>query len=437
MTKLNHQTQTLSQRFLSLIVPIRTDILKLNPPPSSWSSVFDHPTDETSSSSHSPSQPRTTKTSDLTIGSKAKRLTNPSQNHQHLSQPQKRQRRNQSESLTPSRNRNRPVRQKPKKRSKGHHRSEIRSEDEDDLFLSDYSEPETKLRERDPKESRRRLSALLKSRRALKKTKILKKEFLLKKIIPDSEDENQVDEHLRAANSSDESESESESESETDEEERERKQKEFIVDDIKDATRAQRIELERQKRQIPNRLKNNCSNSQHFSIACDYLTHKLVLPRVNWRKKVPEYDESCKHLENSIMARPLQVLESAGWTNRFRDELRARPYLTVQVNLVGKPGCGACNKKEKPGDHSVFLRGKKYDPRTLNHLQPTVHVIDDDDESGIDSFSDVSTLDGHRRVESGLDKSHIITSHDATTFLCGRDCATRAEKYHYFKPFLL
>lgn len=308
--------------------------------------------------------------------------------------------------------------------------SEEPDADQDDLFLSDFSEPETKFREREP-EARMKFAKLRRARKQTDKNRAIKKRIFSQRIVPDSDADSNFSGQQSDSEDGCTTESDSETESETDEEERKRKEKEFIVDDM--ATKEQQMKV--QKRMdtfMPACFRNvKQDNLSHFSVVCQYLVHRILMPHISWRARRAQFDYSCKHLDDFFQTRCLQILDSAAWIERFRSELRSRPFITV-VNLrTPIRGCAACNCRARNGNSGVKLHGQTYNPVTLNPIpkqQPAERSETSDDD--IDSYSDTSTLPDKPKTYM---ETHIKTGNDWTEFICGPDCARRAADYHYFK----
>ncbi|MBW0479704.1 hypothetical protein O181_019419 [Austropuccinia psidii MF-1] len=307
------------------------------------------------------------------------------------------------------------------------------SEDEDDLFLSDYSEPETKLRERDSA-ARSKFAIIRKARKQMSKKAIIKKEVNSRRILPDSEDE---DQKLPSSetDSYSSSETESETESETDEEERKRQEEEFIIDDM--ATTDQKAKIMKQVRKImPAQFTaTKRENLDHFKIACEFIILHLILPQLDWRKKRQIFHDSCKHLEDFFQSRALSFLDSPAWIARFKSELDSRPFVAEIIHTKGGTGCSACNNRTKASKKIVKLYGPKYNSLTLKEIVAPSESSSSGDDDSIDSYSDVSTLDG-RKTQATLE-GHIKDTGNAIEFVCGQDCASKAVNYHYFKHWKL
>lgn len=151
-------------------------------------------------------------------------------------------------------------------------------DDEDDLFLSDFSEPETKLRDK-KNGARSKFAKLRKARHANEEKRAIKKKVHSHRVVPDSDSEGKAREDNESS-SSDESDSDSDddttgSSSVTDKEEIARREKEFIVDDLSNRDTATRIK-KRIAANMPAQFKRATQNNEaHFSNVCRYLCPKF------------------------------------------------------------------------------------------------------------------------------------------------------------------
>lgn len=329
--------------------------------------------------------------------------------------------------------------------------------DINDLRLSDFEEPETKLRDRE-NESRSKFAKLRRARKRTSKKRLLQKELLSKRIVPDSDIEvedhhprgstsrTQVDKRLKPEDTDSDSDastatscsSGSDSSSETDKEELRRKDKEFIVDDM--ATSAQKLRVQRQIEHVmPSKFRiSKKDNLAHFKTVCEYLVHHSILPQIDWRKRRYEFDESCKHLDDLFQTRAVTPLESSAWILAFRKELKTRPYIAELTHSKGGLGCSACNNRTKLSKKLIRLTGQEYSIFTLNpiEVEPRKRRISSSDSDLIEDDSGGSSsgksLEEDVKHKVKLD-SHVFRDDNKVDFICGEDCAKRAVEYHFFK----
>ncbi|KAA1105056.1 hypothetical protein PGTUg99_014776 [Puccinia graminis f. sp. tritici] len=348
-----------------------------------------------------------------------------------------------------------PAAVKKKRPSKNESPDPDEDSDIGDIVLSDYEEPETKLREREPVE-RKRFAKLRKLRKQLKKKKSINKEVNSKRIVPDSDvevegapsksatkPEKSHDDDDDDDDSEEESENGSSSEdgsSETDEEERERKQEEFIVDDL--ATVAQKNRAQRRiDTYMPVMFRSGkLDNRTHFMVVCEYLIHHIILPQIDWRQCREDYDQSCKHLETYFHSYGVQPLESSGWTLKFRTQLMSRPYIYEQYNHQGGKGCGACRNRTKFSRKILLLAGIPYNPYNLNPIKPkrssesgSETGNEDEDEEDDDEWDSEIEEDEGKQHKFKLDPDLMHITKKSARLISGEDCAKRAMEYHFFK----
>ncbi|PLW53265.1 hypothetical protein PCANC_07468 [Puccinia coronata f. sp. avenae] len=339
---------------------------------------------------------------------------------------------------------------KPKKKNRRRPGTKDQSpdpdEDEDinDLALSDYSEPETKLRERGPKGKQKELAKLKKARKMINKKKALSKEINSKRIVPDSDGEIEVGAKGNGSNdkdsdddSSNDSDEESSSGSGSEESSETTDEEQFIVDDMK--TQA---EMKRVKRQMdihmPSHFRaDKLDDISHFKIACNYLIHHMILPQIDWRKDTPEFDQSCKHMDDLIHTRATITLETSAWTVEFRRQLNTRPYITSSDYRHASKGCGACHVQTKFSKKILRITGKPYHPDTLNPEKQRKKSDRSDSDSENDSEDDNEDSSSSEIVEE--DKQHkyklqlLQIKKNSATVISGENCADRAVEYHFFK----
>ncbi|KAH9458852.1 hypothetical protein MJO28_010201 [Puccinia striiformis f. sp. tritici] len=335
------------------------------------------------------------------------------------------------------------IKSKPKPKPLKNNNSKDLSPDPDsdsdinDIKLSDYSEPETKLREREPKKKLKRLNKYKKAREKSNKSKALKKQVHSKRIVPDSDGENDP-QITKEKTDSDSSDSDSESDSDDDDSSSGStgtgsfSETEFIVNDL--ATDADRSRNQKQMEHLlPGAFKRTKQDNQtHFKLVCEYLIHHAILPQIDWRKRRTEYDESCKHLESHFQIYGAQTTESAGWTQKFRSELKSRPFIAELHNPQGGRGCGACHNQTKYSKKILKLSGKPYS--TYNLKPHNTSSSDSDDDSDDDSSS---SKDEGKQHTFKLDSKLIQVSKNCTRVISGEDCAKRAMEYHFFKHWMI
>ncbi|KAG0149986.1 hypothetical protein CROQUDRAFT_262949 [Cronartium quercuum f. sp. fusiforme G11] len=289
--------------------------------------------------------------------------------------------------------------------------SEI-SDDVDDLTLSDYSEPEQKLREK-KNEARSKFAKLRKARKATSQARMQKKELLSRRIVPDSD----VDESSADSSSEDEySEDESMgSSSVTDKEEMARREKEFIVDDLANKKNAARIKKQLEQH-IPTKFKLVAhDNMAHFKVVCKFLVLSIFLPHRNWLNASAEYRESFNRIGKVIHSK-MSLINSAAWIPAFKRTLERRRFFSKVILNPQSAGCDACKNRVKQSSFIVILKGKKYDPETLEILS-----------------SDSSSEDGYKSNASSSQTPNFRSRHKSNEFRfkCGLDCANKAAEFHY------
>lgn len=284
-------------------------------------------------------------------------------------------------------------------------------EDVDDLFLSDYSEPETKLRSKS--ESNSKFSKFRKKRHVHSQKRAMTKEVLSRRIVPDSEDEDQTKPALEPSESESTSEEESSSDgSSTDKDEI----AEFIVNDLPgDAERA------RMKKQLAANLptqfqRNTLDNLGHFKLVCRYLLNRIFLPHTDWWKRAHAYRQSYERISTAVIGPRISLLDSAAWIPIFRQVLRNRPSIIKSPLKTPRVGCDVCNNRTKHSTFIIILKGHRYQNINL-------------DRESSDSSSDSSN-------DSDAPPTKQFRTADQPNqyrFICGQDCATKAFEFHHFK----
>ncbi|KAI9615553.1 hypothetical protein H4Q26_011494 [Puccinia striiformis f. sp. tritici PST-130] len=290
---------------------------------------------------------------------------------------------------------------------------------------------------REPKKKLKRLNKYKKAREKSNKSKALKKQVHSKRIVPDSDGENDP-QITKEKTDSDSSDSDSESDSDDDDSSSGStgtgsfSETEFIVNDL--ATDADRSRNQKQMEHLlPGAFKRTKQDNQtHFKLVCEYLIHHAILPQIDWRKRRTEYDESCKHLESHFQIYGAQTTESAGWTQKFRSELKSRPFIAELHNPQGGRGCGACHNQTKYSKKILKLSGKPYS--TYNLKPHNTSSSDSDDDSDDDSSS---SKDEGKQHTFKLDSKLIQVSKNCTRVISGEDCAKRAMEYHFFKHWMI
>jgi len=326
-------------------------------------------------------------------------------------------------------------------------------EDIDDIALSDYSEPETKLRARKTTKHHRKLAKLRKAREKITKKKAITKEINSRRIVPDSDVEMEGEEEASGSNDKDSDDSDSEDSSSASTSERsgsggsdessDTDEENFIVNDM--STEAEKKQVKRRiDLHMPHQFRvAKQDDLSHFKVACRYLIHHILLPQVNWRTEIPEFNESCKHLDEFFHAQAVMTLETMSWTADFRRELQKRPYITSQDYRHSSKGCGACHNQSKFSKNFLRLSGKAYSPITLNPVKEKKEADDsgsdsganNDDDDDDDDDDDGGSSDSGPPVEQ--DKQHkfklelIKVTAKCTTVISGQNCAERALEYHF------
>ncbi|MBW0509182.1 hypothetical protein O181_048897 [Austropuccinia psidii MF-1] len=278
------------------------------------------------------------------------------------------------------------------------------SEDENYLSLPDYSEPETKLRRRNSGiRIRRKFDVIRKARKEMNRKAIIRKEVNSKRILPDSEDESQKIESNKTSETDSyrSSETEGEKVSETDEEERKRKEEDFVIDDMP-TPRQQRMKFKQMRKLMPEKFRAARKNIlDHFKLACQYIIFQLIIPQIKWRNNNPKFDESCS---------------SSTWIPRFRNAMLSRPFMVKSSDALTSWGCAACNYRTKASDMIVQFHGSPYDPFTLREIEPSQRSTSSKDEDNMDSYSDISIIDG-RKTQAALE-GHIHDLQHGLEFIC-------------------
>ncbi|OAV95455.1 hypothetical protein PTTG_04634 [Puccinia triticina 1-1 BBBD Race 1] len=321
--------------------------------------------------------------------------------------------------------------------------------DRDDLDYSEKEEVDSRLRQKEPP-GRKKFAKLRKLRSQLIKKKSISKEVNSKRIVPDSdiEIESGPGKSTAQVDDSDDEDSEDDSSgsgsgdssSETDEEERKRKEAEFIVDDLR--TKAQKKRAQRQiETFMPDIFKNTkLDNRSHFRVVCEYLIYHSILPQIEWRKIKKDFDNSCKHLDDYFNSHGVQALDSAGWTQVFRNELMSRPFITEQPLRQARLGCAACRNRTKYSKKVIQLQGKPYSPDTLKPLKPKQISRDSssdgesEEEEGTDESSEIEDgEDEGKQHKFKLNPDLMQITPECSTLASGEDCAKRSKEYHFFK----
>ncbi|KNZ58549.1 hypothetical protein VP01_190g2, partial [Puccinia sorghi] len=351
-------------------------------------------------------------------------------------------------------------------------------EDIDDIALSDYSEPETKLRAREPAGQRRKFAGLRKARKMITKKKALTKEINSRRIVPDSDIEIEGDKNASDSNDKDSDDEDSQDSKSTtegsgsgSEESSEIDEENFIVNDM--STEAEKKQVKRRiDLHMPHQFRvSKQDDMSHFKVACQFsppipttttpsgklMMHflRLCLSRRNRQAtNTPEFNESCKHLDELFHAQAIITLEyvqpptvTSSWTVEFRRELNIRPYITSHDYRHSSKGCGACHNQTKISKNFLRLTvslGKPYSPSTLNPEQQEKKSDDSDSNSDVncgEDDDDDESSDSGPPIEQ--DKQHkfklqlIKITPKYTTVISGENCAERALEYHYFKHWKL
>jgi len=297
---------------------------------------------------------------------------------------------------------------------------------------------------------------LRKAREKITKKKAITKEINSRRIVPDSDVEMEGEEEASGSNDKDSDDSDSEDSSSASTSERsgsggsdessETDEENFIVNDM--STEAEKKQVKRRiDLHMPHQFRvAKQDDLSHFKVACRYLIHHILLPQVNWRTEIPEFNESCKHLDEFFHAQAVMTLETMSWTADFRRELQKRPYITSQDYRHSSKGCGACHNQSKFSKNFLRLSGKAYSPITLNPVKEKKEADDsgsdsgannNDDDDDDDDDDDGGSSDSGPPVEQ--DKQHkfklelIKVTAKCTTVISGQNCAERALEYHYFK----
>ncbi|KAH9813243.1 hypothetical protein DFH28DRAFT_1083674 [Melampsora americana] len=389
---------------LRFIVKARPDLDRFKPPDSilhdkTYWAEFLTPVNEVSSSIQDtvPHNPPTSPPE--SIGSSH---SGPSSEPRHKEHPKRR---------PPPKARRNP--HKPKRRISSE--SSDPKDDVDDLFLSDYSEPETKLRSRT--ESNSKYSRFRKVRHVHSQKRAMTKELLSRRIVPDSEDEEQIKPDLDSSGSSSTSEGEDSSdESVTDKEEIARKEADFIVNDLADATNAARLKKRLAASLPPQFQRNTLDNLGNFKLVCRYLLNRIFLPHTDWWKRASSYRQSYQRITTAVIEPRISLLDSAVWIPIFRQALRYRPRIVKTPLKVPCVGCDACNNRTKHSTFILILSGHKYHNINLEYISS-----DSSSESSDDSDAPPTK------------KFRLADRPNDYKFICGQDCATKAFEFHHFK----
>lgn len=146
------------------------------------------------------------------------------------------------------------------------------TEDVDDLSLSDFSAPETKLRDRGSKFDK--FAKFRKTRKASTHQRLLKKAILSKRVVPDTDSENEVVAKSETASTESQDEDLGTDDvlegtiSPTSDEEEQRFQEEFLVDDISTQAEAERVQQEVAEA-MPNTFRmSTYDNLAHYKTVC-------------------------------------------------------------------------------------------------------------------------------------------------------------------------
>ncbi|EGG04551.1 uncharacterized protein MELLADRAFT_88739 [Melampsora larici-populina 98AG31] len=289
-------------------------------------------------------------------------------------------------------------------------------DDVDDLFLSDYSEPETKLRSKN--ELNTKYSKFRKNRHVHSQKRAMTKEVLSRRIVPDSEDEDQTRPALEPSGSESTSEEESSTDdSLTDKDEIAKRDAEFIVNDMADKAKAVRIQKQLAAN-IPTQFQmNNLDDLGNFKLVCRYLLNRIFLPHTNWWKRASAYRQSYARISTAVIGPRISLLDSAAWIPVFRQALQCRPRIIKSLLNQHRVGCDACNNRTKHSTFTIILNGHKYHNINLDRISS-----DSSSESSDDSDAPPTK------------KFRSANQPDQYKFICGQDCATKAFEFHHFKP---
>ncbi|WAQ88664.1 hypothetical protein PtA15_10A83 [Puccinia triticina] len=272
--------------------------------------------------------------------------------------------------------------------------------DSDDLDYSEKEEVDSRLRQKEPP-GRKKFAKLRKLRSQFIKKKSISKEVNSKRIVPDS--------------------------------------------DIEIESGPGKTQKKRAQRQIetfmPDIFKNTkLDNRSHFRVVCEYLIYHSILPQIEWRKIKKDFDNSCKHLDDYFNSHGVQALDSAGWTQVFRNELMSRPFITEQPLRQARLGCAACRNRTKYSKKVIQLQGKPYSPDTLKPLKPKQISRDSssdgesEEEEGTDESSEIEDgEDEGKQHKFKLNPDLMQITPECSTLASGEDCAKRSKEYHFFK----
>jgi hypothetical protein len=109
---------------------------------------------------------------------------------------------------------------------------------------------------------------------------------------------------------------------------------------------------------------------QLFSHAIEWLIQNKINP--GFDRNADIYTETWRRLNNEILGMAESKFKSSSWVRDFIVSLESRPIMEETHEYAEDTGsdCQACNRSRHPATYKVALKGKPYDPKSLEPLEP-------------------------------------------------------------------